>query len=157
MRRRGRRAPAQGRGRPSPAGPSSTSRRALPPLPSPTPWVQAKPLLVARVPLKRCPLPALSPPPRAHRLSPAGHRGSFLPKSLHRSQGALSSASLGWAPSELPGLGEGASGDHALPLLQGLRNRAEALRSTPTPSITPAWPHPLSRGIQAPSLMSREV
>lgn len=102
-------------GQPHPAGPSSTTRWALPPFLAPISWVQAKSLLEARVPVKRCPLPPLSTPPRAHPLSPAGHGGSFLPKSLHCNQGVFSSASLGWAPSEFPGLGEGVPGDHAQP------------------------------------------
>lgn len=67
------------------------------------------------MPLKRCPVPPLSTPPGAHPLSTAGPRGSFLPKSLHCSQDAFRSASLGWASSEFPGLGEGIPGDHALP------------------------------------------
>lgn len=120
-------------------------------------WCQAKSLLAVRALVEswpvqpRCP-PSLSTPPRAHLPSPTGLRGfgesggsSFLPKSQLR-----------WASSVLPSPGERAPlRSCPAPSSRGYRSLAEAPVSHPNP---PAHlQQPLSRGIQAPNLMSREV
>lgn len=160
MRRRGRRPPAPGLGetcppgQPSPAGPLGGHY-----CPSPPPFRGSKqnhswrPECPSRgAPCPLCPLPpgpSLSP-----QLDP-GAPSCPSPSTAAKMLSAL--PHWGGHPVSSQALGRGSPEITPCPLLQGLRNRAEALPSTPTPRVTPARSCPLSRGIQAPSLMSREV